>query len=158
MAQGHHYWQWLREAVTHGSFLGMQGSLSLPQMASEMMFFEFLAFFLCVSISYITINLLASNSFLLNFLLLIFWIMENKINKFDGFLGKIRIWLIYPRLSPQNMMPRDSRLMMNRKQKGKRRYALVWRYSQQLLTSSLSHRYLMPASPHSCSKILMVFQ
>ena len=48
----------------------MQGSsLSLPQMASEMMLFEFLAFFLCVSISHITINLLASNSFLPNFLL-----------------------------------------------------------------------------------------
>lgn len=105
----------------------MQGSsLSLPQMASEMMLFEFLAFFLCVSISHITINLLASNSFLPNFLLLILWMLENKINKFDGFLGKIRMWLIYPRLSPQNMMSRYSRLMMNRKQEGKRRHALVW--------------------------------
>ena len=70
----------------------MQGSL-FPQMASEMMLFEFLAFFLCASISHITINLPASNSFLPNVLLLIFWILENKITKFDGFQGKIRIWL-----------------------------------------------------------------
>lgn len=121
------------------------------------MLFEFLAFFWCVSISHITINLLASNSFLPNFLLLIFWMLENKINKFDGFLGKIRIWLIYPRLSPQNMMSRYSRLRMNRKQEGKRRHALVWRCSQQLLTNSLHHRYLIPASPHSCSKILTLY-
>ena len=121
------------------------------------MLFEFLAFFLCASISHITINLPASNSFLPNFLLLIFWILENKITTFDGLQGKIRIWLIYPRSSPQNMMPRHSRLMMSRKQEGKRRHALVWHCSQQLLTNSLSHRYLILASPHFRSKMLTFY-
>lgn len=56
------------------------------------MLFEFLtSFFVVFPVSPITMYLLASNSFLSEFLLLIFWRLENKIAKPDGFLCKIRI-------------------------------------------------------------------
>lgn len=73
IAWGHHYRQQVYAGITQWGFLGMQGSLSLYQMVSEMMVFESPASSLCFffSDSPITINLLDSNGFLSNFLLLI---------------------------------------------------------------------------------------
>lgn len=47
IAWGHHYWQQVYASITQWGFLGMQGSLSLSQMVSEMMVFEFPASSLC---------------------------------------------------------------------------------------------------------------
>lgn len=107
MAQGPHYWQLQGGAVTQWCFLGCWACKALylfPKWPRKWCSLNPQPPLCGFSISPITINLLARNSFLSNFQLLIFWRLGNKITKLDGLRYKIRLQLIYPGSPLQNVI------------------------------------------------------